>query len=176
MHNPLTHALHLSYVRACLDIFRTRMDELKSEAGVNAQRVSAGVLITLALEAVARLLPREVRAEIEMLVAAERAFWEMKPAMAHSVAWVADLSAIYGPAARHADYPRGATVTFLNVMDTETPQVETGTLLYVCAPMDEDGRHLPLCYVVGQDEPGSDFPRPYFITAQFLLGTCSAAL
>jgi hypothetical protein len=176
MHNPLTHAMHLSLVRAWLRSCRTRMDELKNETSVTAQRVSAGVLISSVLSAVGRLLPQDVQREIDALVADERTFWEMPPAAAQTIAQAPDLSAIYGPAARHADYTIGEKVTFLNVMDTETPQVETGTLLYVCAPIDEDERHLPLCYVVGQYAPGSEFPRPYFVTARFLLGTCSAAL
>jgi hypothetical protein len=176
MSNPLTHGMHLSLVRAWLRSCRTRMDELKSETSVTAQRVGAGVLITSILEVVARLLPQDVQQEIDALVADERAIWEMQPATAQTVARAPDLSTIYGPAAKHADYTIGQKVTFLNVMDPETPQVETGTLLYVCAPIDENGQHLPLCYVVGQYELGRNFPRPYCITARFLLGTCSAAL
>jgi hypothetical protein len=58
-----------------------------------------------------------------------------------------ELAALFGPAAPHSEHKRGETIRFT---DTESGQVKTGEILWVCADGQavEGGRHHPVTYVV----------------------------
>lgn len=166
-------------IRPLLAEYQAQMHALRHKPDASpVDRLSrwaqAGTLVTSVLELVTPLLPLEVQAQVAVVLAEERALWERHTADTQSepsAPSLAELALRYGPPAAYADYAIGDQVAFVNVMDEDPPDVQTGIVLYVCAPLATPQGHLPLCYVIGRNVPGRDFPALYFVTARFLLGT-----
>lgn len=60
----------------------------------------------------------------------------------------ARLAEDYGPAARTSEHKRGQRIRY--ILDRE--RIASGEILWVCAPMQIEGKELPLRYVVAPDE------------------------